>query len=146
MSPGWWLVAPVCLGRSSWGGREIVFDVDAFGDVVGREDDDFVVRELAAVGGEDFWCRFRDVDGRFAIFGFWLLRLCFQGFGDCGELFIYHFDLAAETGDAALQAINLALHLFDGRGSGVELFRHLGLVVVILVLLGDGGVVAGGFH
>ena len=88
MSPGGASVAPGFLCCFPWCRGEVVFDVDAFGDVVGREDDDSVAGELAAVGGEDFGRRLRYVDGRFAIFDFWLGLLYFQRFGDVGEVFI----------------------------------------------------------
>ncbi len=73
-----------------------------------------MARELAAVGGEDFGRRLRYVDGRFAIFDFWLGFLCFQWFGDVREIFIYVGDASAEPGDADFEAVDLALHLLDG--------------------------------
>src|SRR6187551_1783223 len=104
-----------CLPWRRW---QIVVDVDAFGDVVGREENDFVVGELAVVGGDDLRIAFGDVDGGFA---FWCFRLLFfgngfvfNGFGDVGKIgvdFLYAF---AEAGDADFEAVDLPAHLFDG--------------------------------
>ena len=71
-----WRSLSCISGRLSGCERQIIFDVDAFGYVVGRKADDFVVGELAAVGGEDLRVCLGDVDGGFG-FGFRLL--CFFG-------------------------------------------------------------------
>ena len=96
----------------------MVFDVDAFCNVVGGEADDFVFWKLAAVGGEDLRVGFGDVDGGFG-FGFRLLcffgkRLVFNGFGHVGEIGVDVFYSAAETGNADFEAVNLTAHAFDG--------------------------------
>ena len=83
------------LSRCWW---QIVFDVDAFGYVVGREADDFVVRELAAIGGEDLRVVFGDENGGFAFCCFLLAflgnRRVFNGFGDIWEIGIVPGDSA----------------------------------------------------
>ena len=72
----WWRSLSRILRYLSGRRRQIVFDVDSFGYIVGGKADDFVVGELAAVGGEDLRIGLGDVDGGFG-FGFRLL--CFFG-------------------------------------------------------------------
>jgi hypothetical protein len=151
------------LCRSSGGGGQVVFDVDAFGDIVGREDDDFVVRELAAVGGDDERIPFGDVDRRFRLVGFLLFllaNLCVFNRGCHGRLglVLRGIDLdegrrmgvdvpdgAAETGDAHFEAVDLAVELIDDGGTGVDGHRGAGHRLEFAKLGDDGERFAAGF-